>query len=292
MTQIRDQIIRRLPPWLKTPLPGGADFTRLKSLVQEHGLNTVCESASCPNLGQCWNSGTLTIMILGDHCTRACRFCDVPTGHIQPPRKEEPQEVAALLAKIKLRYVVITSVDRDDLFDGGAGLWAETIKEVRRACPQLKIETLIPDFRGDAGHIACVCEAGPDVLSHNIETVPSLQNTVRPQCSYDWSLKTLNLSSKEFGLMTKSGLMLGHGETKNEVITTMQDLYDAGCRILTLGQYLRPSREHLEVVDYVHPDVFAELKEIGSSIGFDHVESGPLVRSSYLADQQAKLAGI
>ncbi len=292
MTHILIQKNRRLPQWLKTPLPGGSDYTRLKSLVNEHGLHTVCESASCPNLGECWNSGTLTIMILGDHCTRACRFCDVPTGHIQPPRLEEPGEVAALLAKIKLRYVVITSVDRDDLPDGGAGLWAETVREVRKTCPELKIETLIPDFRGDETHIATVCEAGPDVLSHNIETVRSLQNIVRPQCSYEWSLNTLKISSEKFGLVTKSGLMMGHGETKAEVIQTMQDLFDAGCRILTIGQYLRPTREHLEVVDYVHPDVFAELKEVGKSTGFDHVESGPLVRSSYLADQQAKFAGI
>ncbi len=283
---------RRLPDWLKTRYPGGPDFARLKSLVDQHSLNTVCESASCPNMGECWNSGTLTIMILGDHCTRACRFCDVPTGHIQPPREEEPQEVATLLAKINLRYVVITSVDRDDLPDGGSGIWAETIRAVREACPPLKIETLIPDFRGDEGLISKVCGAGPDVLSHNIETVASLQKTVRPQCSYAWSLKTLEISSGKFGLVTKSGLMLGHGETKPEVVQTMRDLFNAGCRILTIGQYLRPTRDHLEVVDYVHPDVFAELKEVGESIGFDHVESGPLVRSSYLADQQAKQAGI
>ncbi len=292
MAQISVQKNRRLPAWLKTPLPGGSDYTQLKSLVNEHGLHTVCESASCPNLGECWNSGTLTIMILGDHCTRACRFCDVPTGHILPPRMEEPQEVAALLGKIKLRYVVITSVDRDDLPDGGSGLWAETIRQVRKTCPELKIETLIPDFRGEETHIATVCDARPDVLSHNIETVASLQKTVRPQCSYDWSLETLRVSSQKFKLVTKSGLMLGHGETRREVINTMRDLLDAGCRILTIGQYLRPTRDHLEVVDYIHPDVFAELKEEGESLGFDHVESGPLVRSSYLADQQAKHAGI
>ncbi len=283
---------RRLPDWLKRPLPGGADYVRLKTLVEKHGLHTVCESASCPNMGACWGAGTLTIMILGDHCTRACRFCDVPTGQIQPPRLKEPKEVAGLLARIDLRYVVITSVDRDDLPDGGAGLWAETINEIRKVKPELKIETLIPDFKGRVQDISTVCRVAPDVLSHNVETVVSLQKKVRPQCDYQWSLDTLRLARQEFQLVTKSGLMLGHGETKAEVVSVMRDLVEVGCRIVTIGQYLQPSRDHLPVEEYVHPDVFAELKEVGESLGLDHVESGPLVRSSYLADQQARAVNV
>ena len=281
----------RLPEWLKTPLPKNPNFFRLKSLVREHGLHTVCESASCPNIGKCWDRGTLTIMILGNTCTRACRFCDVETGHMLPPRTEEPVEVAGMLSKLNLRYVVITSVDRDDLPDGGAALWAETIREVRRQCPDLKIEALIPDFQGDAQAIQTVCDARPDVLAHNIETVERLQKTVRPQCRYPWSLDTLKRSRKS-GLVTKSSLMVGMGESKDEVIQTMKDLLDAGCQILTIGQYLRPTRDHLEVTEFVHPDVFAEYKSVGEALGFDHVEAGPLVRSSYEADRQAGALGL
>jgi len=281
----------RLPDWLKTPLPKNPNFFRLKSLVREHGLHTVCESASCPNIGKCWDRGTLTIMILGNTCTRACRFCDVETGHLQPPRTEEPAEVAGMLSKLNLRYVVITSVDRDDLPDGGAGLWAETILEVRRQCPDLKVEALIPDFQGDAAAIRTVCEAAPDVLAHNIETVERLQKTVRPQCRYQWSLDTLT-QSRRAGLITKSSLMVGMGETKDEVIQTMKDLLGAGCQILTVGQYLRPTRDHLEVAEFVHPDVFAEYRSVGEALGFDHVEAGPLVRSSYEADRQAGALGL
>ena len=283
---------RRLPDWLKVPLPGGGRYTRLKSLVGRHGLHTVCESASCPNIGSCWGAGTLTVMILGDHCTRACRFCDVPTGPIQAPRREEPGEVAGLLSKLDLRYVVITSVDRDDLPDGGAGHWAETLRAVRERCPGLKLEALIPDFQGRSDLIDQVCRAAPDVLSHNLETVPSLQRRVRPQCRYTWSLETLRRAASRFGLITKSGLMLGHGETRQEVIRTFEDLRSVGCRILTLGQYLQPSRDHLEVVEFIAPKRFLEYREIAEGLGFDHVEAGPLVRSSYLADQQAQHLGV
>jgi len=282
----------RLPEWLKVPLPQGDRFFHLRSLVKEHGLHTVCESATCPNIGKCWDSGTLTIMILGDHCSRACRFCDVPSGQLQPLNPEEPAQVADLLAKLDLRYVVITSVDRDDLPDGGAGQWAETLRQVRQKSPHLKLEALIPDFAGKALLIEKVCEAAPDVLSHNLETVQSLQYKVRPQCQYQWSLDTLSIAVHQFGRVTKSGLMLGHGEKKVEVVQAMRDLVAVGCRILTLGQYLRPSMQHLEVAEYVHPDVFAEFKEIGESLGLEHVESGPLVRSSYLADRQAQAVGI
>lgn len=284
--------VERLPEWLKVPLPKGDGFFHLRSLVQEHGLHTVCESATCPNIGKCWDSGTLTIMILGDHCSRACRFCDVPSGQLEPLNGEEPARVADMLAKLDLRYVVITSVDRDDLADGGAGQWAATLMQVRQKSPHLKLEALIPDFEGKAPLIEKVCGAAPDVLSHNLETVASLQRKVRPQCRYQWSLTALSIAANRFGLVTKSGLMLGHGEKKEEVVQAMRDLVAVGCKILTLGQYLRPSMQHLEVVEYVHPDAFAELKEIGESLGLAHVESGPLVRSSYLADQQASAVGI
>ncbi len=283
---------RRLPDWVKTSLPKTQKFLRLRSLVREHGLHTVCESASCPNIGECWDSGTLTLMILGDTCSRACRFCDVPVGRLQPLRAEEPREVAEMLAKLSLRYVVITSVDRDDLADGGAGQWAETIRQVRSRSPLIKVEALIPDFKGEEHLIAKVCQAEPDVLAHNIETVASLQSKIRPQCRYQWSLDTLKIAATKFNLITKSSMMLGHGETKEEVVDTMRHLLDSGCRILTLGQYLRPSKAHIEVAEYIHPDRFAEYKNIGESLGFEHVESGPLVRSSYRADQQMMSLGM
>jgi lipoyl synthase len=280
---------RRLPDWVKVSLPGGENYFRLKSLVRQHSLHTVCESASCPNIGECWDAGTLTIMILGDTCTRACRFCDVPTGNLLAPRQEEPQEVAEMLAKLSLRYTVITSVDRDDLKDGGAAHWAETLRAVKGRCPQMKVEALIPDFKGEIDCIQTVCEAEPDVLAHNLETVASLQAKVRPQCRYQWSLDALYFAGKKFGCITKSSLMLGLGEEKQEVIQTMRDLVDIGCNILTLGQYLRPSRQHMEVVEYLRPEVFAEYKAIGESIGLDHVEAGPLVRSSYHAEKQSQV---
>jgi len=276
---------RQLPDWLKTSLPGGENYLRLKSLVRGLSLHTVCESASCPNLGECWNSGTLTLMILGDTCTRSCRFCDVPTGRLRPPDPSEPERVARMLARLDLRYAVITSVDRDDLADGGAGHWAETIRQVRAACGGMKIEALIPDFRGEARDIETVCGSGPDILAHNVETVASLQSTVRPQCRYAWSLDTLRRASAT-GLVTKSSLMLGLGEKKDEVVKTLQDLAAAGCRLVSIGQYLRPSPWHMEVVEYVHPDVFAEYKALGEAMGLA-VEAGPLVRSSYRADRQA-----
>ena len=231
-------------------------------------------------------------MILGDHCSRACRFCDVPTGPLGPVDPEEPRQVAQMLARLKLEYVVITSVDRDDLPDGGAGHWARTLNEIRRLCPGLGVEALVPDFKADPSLIETVRRAQPDVFAHNIETVASLQKRVRPQCRYDWSLQALTLAASKFGCITKSSLMLGHGESFEEVIATLRDLRETGCRMVSIGQYLQPSRSHLEVVEYVHPEVFARLKEEGEAMGFDHVESGPLVRSSYKADRQAGAAGI
>ncbi len=279
---------RRLPDWLKAPLPQGENYFRLRSLVESRGLNTVCQSATCPNIGKCWSAGTLTVMILGESCSRACRFCDVPTGHMRPPRPEEPADVAEALSRLDLNYAVITSVDRDDLPDGGAAHWAETIRKVKEKSPQMKVEALVPDFRGEARQIETVCRENPHVLAHNLETVASLQEEVRPQCRYRWSLDVLAAASRKFGLIAKSGLMLGLGEKKEEVVQAMRDLADAGCRIVTLGQYLRPSPRHLEVREYVHPDRFAEYKEIGESLGLEHVEAGPLVRSSYRADEQAR----
>jgi len=225
-------------------------------------------------------------MILGDTCSRACRFCDVATGNLQSPRREEPGEVADMLSKLNLGYAVITSVDRDDLPDGGALHWAETLRLVKNKCPRMKVEALIPDFRGKTECIEKVCRAMPDVLAHNLETVPSLQSQVRPQCRYQWSLDTLDFARREFGLVTKSSLMLGLGEKKDEVVETMSDLVDVGCDILAIGQYLRPSLRHLEVVEYLPPEVFAGYKEIGESLGLGHVEAGPLVRSSYHAERQ------
>ena len=282
----------RLPDWLKTSLPSGENFFRLRSLVKKHQLHTVCESASCPNIGECWGKGTLTLMILGDHCSRACRFCDVPTGQMLPPDINEPRQVAEMLSRLNLNYVVITSVDRDDLPDGGADHWAQTLQQVHQLCPDLGVEVLVPDFKSETSLIEMVCVAQPDVFAHNIETVESLQKYVRPQCRYEWSLKTLAVAAQQFGMITKSSMMLGHGETRQEMIQTMTDLRQTGCRMLSIGQYLQPSRSHLEVREYVHPDVFADYKQIGEDLGFDHVESGPMVRSSFRADEQARAANI
>ena len=278
---------RKLPDWLKTSLPKGANYFRLKTLVEKYGLNTVCESASCPNIGDCWSAGTLTLMILGDTCTRSCRFCDVPTGSMKPPRIEEPVEIAEMLSKINLKYIVITSVDRDDLPDGGSDIWAQTIHQVKKKNPSMNVEALIPDFKGEDFLINKICQAKPDVIAHNIETVESLQSIVRPQCRYSWSLNVLENASKK-NMITKSGLMLGLGERKKEVIETMRHLAEINCQVLSIGQYLRPSRRHLEVVEYIEPETFAEYKAIGLSLGIRHVEAGPLVRSSYRADQQTK----
>ena len=283
---------KRLPEWLKTPLPKKNNFFRLKSLVQKYNLNTVCESASCPNIGKCWDAGTLTFMILGDSCSRACKFCDVATGSLITPNPNEPKIIAETLSKLNLRYAVITSVDRDDLIDGGAEHWVKTIQNIRIQCPEIKIETLIPDFQGKMSLVEKICEAKPDVLAHNLETVKSLQSTIRPQCRYDWSLDTLRTAANKNNLIVKSSLMLGLGEKEEEVISCMKDLVDVGCQILSLGQYLRPSPQHLEVVEFIHPDQFLRYKNMGESLGLAHVEAGPLVRSSYLADQQAQAVGL
>ena len=283
---------KSLPDWLKTPLPKTNKFFHLKSLVQKYNLNTVCESASCPNIGTCWDAGTLTFMILGDSCSRACKFCDVATGNLIAPNPYEPKRIAETLSKLNLRYAVITSVDRDDLIDGGAEHWIKTIQHISIQCPEMKIEALIPDFQGKMSLVEKICEAKPDVLAHNLETVESLQNTIRPQCRYDWSLDTLRTAANKNNLIIKSSLMLGLGEKEEEVISSMKDLVGVGCQILSLGQYLRPSPRHLEVVEFIDPDQFLRYKNIGESLGLAHVEAGPLVRSSYLADQQAQAVGL
>ncbi|MGK0178834.1 MAG: lipoic acid synthetase, partial [Nitrospinales bacterium] len=254
---------RRLPEWLKVKLPKNKKFFQLKSLVEKYNLNTVCESASCPNIGTCWDAGTLTFMILGDTCSRACRFCDVATGNMLAPDPDEPSRIAETLSKLDLRYAVITSVDRDDLIDGGAEHWVKTIQFIRTQCPQMKIETLIPDFQGKMDLVEKICMANPDVLAHNLETVESLQNRLRPQCRYSWSLDTLRTAAAKKNLIVKSSLMLGLGEKEEEVVRTMKDLVGVGCQILSLGQYLRPSTRHLEVVEFIHPDKFSEYKVIG-----------------------------
>ena len=283
---------RRLPEWLKVQLPKNRKFFKLKSLVQKYNLNTVCESASCPNIGTCWDAGTLTFMILGDTCSRACWFCDVATGNMLAPDTDEPSRIAETLSKLDLSYAVITSVDRDDLIDGGAEHWVKTIQLIRARCPQMKIETLLPDFQGKMDLVEKICTANPDVLAHNLETVESLQSRLRPQCRYSWSLDTLRTAATKTNLIVKSSLMLGLGEREEEVVRSMKDLVGAGCQILSLGQYLRPSLRHLEVVEFIHPDKFSEYKEIGESLGLKHVEAGPLVRSSYLADKQAQAVGL
>jgi lipoyl synthase len=285
-------ISKRLPKWLKVQFPKNRKFFQLKSLVEKYNLNTVCESASCPNIGTCWDTGTLTFMILGDTCSRACRFCDVATGNMFAPDPGEPNRIAETLSKLDIRYAVITSVDRDDLIDGGAEHWVKTIQFIRSKCPKMKIETLIPDFQGNTKLVEKICKAEPDVLAHNLETVESLQGRLRPQCRYTWSLDTLRTAAAKKNLIVKSSLMLGLGEKEEEVVHSMKDLVSAGCQILSLGQYLRPSLRHLEVVEFIHPDKFSEYKKIGESLGFKHVEAGPLVRSSYLADKQAQAVGL
>ncbi len=279
------------PSWIKVRLTTKPAFFELKELVREQGLHTVCESASCPNIGECWSRRALTFMILGNICTRSCGFCDVMTGRPGQVDEDEPRRVAETLSRLDLRYAVITSVDRDDLKDGGAGIWAETIRRIKVSCPEMGLEVLTPDFKGNVQHIQTVVEAGPDVFAHNIETVERLHELVRPQARYGRSLAVMR-AAKSLGATTKSGIMLGLGESDEEVLATMQDLCDNGCDIVNLGQYLRPSERHLPVRRWVKPEVFAMLRERGMDMGFLHVEAGPLVRSSYRADLQAEAMGL
>ncbi len=280
-----EQPPRRRPEWLKGRIPSGENYTRLKKLIDNHKLHTVCEEARCPNMGECWHNGTATFMILGDVCTRSCGFCAVKTGKPTELDADEPFRVAEAIKLLGLRHAVITSVNRDELYDGGAQIFAETIRQVRACSPQTKIEVLIPDFRGEEFALNIVLDALPDILNHNMETIPRLYSVVRPQAKYERSLELLH-RSKQRGFATKTGMMLGLGETIEEIISVMEDLRLVNCDILTLGQYLQPTKEHLPVERFVHPEEFNMLKELGLCMGFKHVESGPLVRSSYHAEQQ------
>jgi lipoyl synthase len=276
------------PEWLKVRAPGSPSYLRLKSLMRDLGLHTVCEEARCPNIGECWNHGTATFMILGDVCTRACSYCAVAHGRPAAVDAAEPGRVAEAIAVLGLDYVVVTSVDRDDLPDGGASIFAETIRETRARTTQCRIEVLIPDFQGNESALRSVLDARPDVLNHNTETVPRLYRMARSGGRYSRTLELLDRSRRyNPEIPTKSGLMVGLGEDKGELIATFGDLRSVGCSILTIGQYLRPTDEHAPMVRYYHPDEFRELKAIALDLGFVHVESGPLVRSSYHAHETA-----
>jgi len=276
------------PEWLKVRAPGSPTYLRLKGLMRDLGLHTVCEEARCPNIGECWHHGTATFMILGEVCTRACAYCAVAHGRPDPPDASEPVHVADAIEALDLAYVVITSVDRDDLPDGGASVFAETVRQTRRRRSACRIEVLIPDFRGDEAALRTVLDAGPDILNHNTETVPRLYRMARSGGRYDRTLELLDRSRTYApGIPTKTGVMVGLGESRDELLATFHDLRDVGCRILTIGQYLRPTTAHAPMVRYYHPDEFRELKDAALGLGFVHVESGPLVRSSYHAHETA-----
>ncbi|MCF7849577.1 MAG: lipoyl synthase [Kiritimatiellales bacterium] len=282
MTQPR----QRLPEWLRRPIQTDADYSEVQRLLKKLNLHTVCESAHCPNRHECWNRGTATIMILGDICTRNCGFCAVATGCPGAPDPDEPQRVAAAVAELKLRHVVITSVTRDDLPDGGASVFAATIRAIKEKMPQATVEVLTPDFQGSIADLHTVLQAEPDVFNHNLETVERLQPEIRPQASYRVSLDVLgNAAAWDGNVLVKSGIMLGLGETDEEVFQTLEDLYNAGCRLLTIGQYLAPSREHLHTKRFVPPAEFQTLEKRALEMGFSEVAAGPLVRSSYRADR-------
>ncbi len=276
--------IHRLPGWMKVPLPKGEDYSRVKNLVLNKKLNTICVSGNCPNKGECWSAGTATFMILGEKCTRNCKFCQVYTQKPEPADWEEPVRLAETIKELNLKHVVLTSVARDEMHDGGAGFWAGCIRKVREANPGITMEVLIPDFRRGNSALDKVIEERPEVISHNLETVRRLTPDVRSMARYEHSLDLLKYVA-ESGQIAKTGIMLGLGETRDEVIETMRDARQAGVRVFTLGQYLRPSKEHYPVKEYIHPDTFKMLKETGLEMGFGYVESGPQVRSSYHAER-------
>ncbi|MCH2162469.1 MAG: lipoyl synthase [Phycisphaerales bacterium] len=280
--------VGKKPDWLRAKVPGGEGYLRLKNLLEKHELHTVCQEASCPNMGECWDRGTATIMILGDTCTRSCGFCNVKTGKPMPADHDEPRRVAEVLAQVGLKHVVITSVDRDDLPDGGAEIWADTIRQVHAACPDMSVEVLVGDFKGVEKDVQTVCDARPEIISHNMETVNRMHPAVRPQARYERSLKVLQ-QFKANGLVTKTGMMVGIGEKEDEIYTLMDDIRAwSDADILTIGQYLQPTRNHLPIERWVHPDEFARLKDAALAKGFEVCESGPLVRSSYHAEEQAE----
>ncbi len=283
---------RRKPDWLRARLPGGPGYQDLRKIVDQHRLHTVCESAMCPNMGECWNHGTATVMILGDVCTRSCGFCHIATG--KPPilDLDEPRRVGEAAALMGLKHMVITSVNRDELPDGGAAIWAQTIEQIRAHSPQTQVEVLIPDFCGDWDALQLVLDQRPDILNHNIETVPRLYSVVRPQAKYSRSIELLQ-RAKAAGLVTKTGIMVGIGERDDEITDLMRDVIggtqtsEGCCDIMTIGQYLQPTRNHLPISRWVTPQQFAQYKIDGESLGFRHIEAGPLVRSSYHAADQA-----
>jgi len=278
---------KRLPPWLKMQRASGENYSMVKNLVAGNRLNTICTSGNCPNIGECWNSGTATFMILGNICTRACKFCATITGKPLPPDPGEPDRLAESVRLLKLKHCVITSVDRDDLPDGGASHWAETVKRLKEVNPALTIECLIPDFDGRHENIQKVIDASPEVISHNMETVRRLTPVIRTKAKYERSLGVLRyLAEKE--MVAKSGFMLGLGETEEEVLQTIKDIYETGCKILTIGQYLQPAFGYMEVVEYITPDKFEEYRKASLEAGFAFVESSPLVRSSFHAEKHVK----
>ena len=272
------------PKWLRVKLPTGRAYKEVRDIVSEHKLHTICESGHCPNMGECWGAGTATFMILGNICTRSCGFCNVATGKPLEADPFEPGRVANSVKLMNVKHAVITSVDRDDLPDGGSEIWAQTVRAIRHQSPGTTLETLIPDFAGKWENLARIIQVAPEIVSHNLETVRRLTKEVRIQAKYDRSLEVLR-RLRQAGIKTKSGVMLGLGESFEEVVETMDDLRSVDCQILTLGQYLQPTPKHLPVVEFIHPDTFAELKKIGLEKGFRYVESGPLVRSSYHAEK-------
>ena len=284
-TQEAPQKEMRKPRWLRVKLPTGQNYRNVRKLVDDYKLHTICESGSCPNMGECWGAGTATFMILGNTCTRSCGFCAVNTGRPDPVDWEEPERVARSVKLMKVKHCVITSVDRDDLADGGSIIWAETVKAVRRMSPETTMETLIPDFKGETHNIDRIIEVAPEIVSHNMETVKRLTRQVRIQARYERSLEVLRYLKDEGQKRTKTGIMLGLGEREEEVIEAMEDLRKVNVDILTLGQYLQPTNQHLKVVEFIEPERFDRLKEIGLEMGFRYVESGPLVRSSYHAEK-------
>jgi lipoic acid synthetase len=283
MSETPEKHIRK-PDWLKIKLPKGDNYLKVKGILEEKGLHTICSSGKCPNMGECWNAGTATFMILGDICTRSCKFCATKTGKPLPVDENEPENIAQSVKQLNLKHVVLTSVDRDDLPDGGATIWAETVRKVKELNPGTTIETLVPDFGGNADQLQIVINSAPEIISHNLETVRRLTPQIRSAAQYDRSLEVLRQIA-DSGLKAKSGIMVGLGETESEVLETMDDLRKVNCGIFTIGQYLQPTPAHLKVVEYVHPDLFEKYRVAGIEKGFTYVESKPLVRSSYHAEK-------
>lgn len=279
-----DQARPRKPDWLRVKLPIGEEYRKVRGLVDNYKLHTICQSGNCPNMGECWGAGTATFMILGNVCTRSCTFCAVKTGRPNEYDEDEPRRVAEAIFLMQVKHAVITSVNRDELKDRGAEIWFQTVSKVKEMTPQTTIETLIPDVKANWEALTRMVQGGQEVVSHNMETVASLYRKVRPQAKYERSLEQIQ-RTKDLGKRTKSGIMVGLGETRDEVLTAMDDLASHGCDVLTIGQYLQPTKMHIEVAEFIHPDVFAMYREEGLKRGFDFVESGPLVRSSYHAER-------